>query len=694
MNKWVVHKPDRNAVAELSTAGGIAPIAAAVLISNGCDNIEKARAFFGDGSISDPFLIKDMEKAVETINKMAFTDGKKVCIYGDYDCDGVCSSAILYTFLFSNGADVFCHINSRDEGFGLNAGVIEKLRDAGTELIITVDNGISAIHEAELIQRLGMTLVVTDHHTPGAILPVAAAVVCPHRQDETAPFREYCGCGVALMLIAAMMDGDTHAALEEFSDITALATIADMVPLTGDNRTIVTMGLHYLEHTENPGLKALISESGIKPPFTPSHMGFTIGPRINAAGRLGHAKSAFELLTFDVAGEFTGENTEEFAGVNVGADTDSAVTRLAKELCDINTKRKTIENDALSAAETIFDEHPEYYADSVLCLYIPNVNHGVVGLVAGRLLERFGKPVFVMTDEEDGELRGSARSLPGFSVYEALRFAGDALTKYGGHALAGGFSLHIEHLPNLRDALRRYAEKYTTALPVAVKNVCMELSPADLTLQNARALTSLSPFGQGFEEPLFLIRGAVLSDLLPLSDGKHTRLKFRYGNTPLSAVCFGKSPAVLGFYAGETVDFICTFGSSVWNENVNIDLKIADIRLSGLHQQRALNALALYEAWLSGKTTDERILEMVRPEREDFTLIYKQLMLEPIRPFRIDLLCERNFQRINPFKLKIILSVFSEAGLVTIDHWNGMVSSNLNPEKADLFATATMKKLI
>jgi single-stranded-DNA-specific exonuclease len=667
MKQWIINTPDEQKAAALSEETGLSPLAAEVLMSNGCGETAAVQEFFGDGKLSDPFLITGMKEAADAVNLYAFARQEKICVYGDYDCDGVCASVVLYTFLISNGADVICHINSREQGFGLNADVIKELAENGVKLIITVDNGIAALEEADLIRELGMEAVITDHHEPGENLPTALAVVNPHRDSEI--FNEYCGCGVALMLVAALMTRDTEdgvmTALEGFADLAALATVADMVPLVGENRLIVSRGLESFAYTENPGLVALIKVAGIKPPFTTTHMGFAIAPRINAAGRLAHAKLAFDLLTCEDA-----EKAEE----------------LARQIDNLNTERKTIESEVLAAAIQAYNDNPEFSYKRILCINLKNANHGVIGLAAGKLTEHTGKPAFLMTDDGEDYLRGSARSVPGCNVFEALTYCKDFLTKFGGHALAGGFSLGKSDFPRFAAALEEFAAKQKPLPPGSV-TVCKRLLPHEITIDNARSMGELEPFGQGFPQPIFLINGAVINAVTPSADGKHTKLTLKYDQTSISTVKFGVSPENFNYKTGDKIDILTYFGVREFGGRDYLNFKLCDMRLSGIPQQKMLNAALSYESWRRNEYSGS--LDSVKPSREDFAVIYRQL---PDTAVFIDSLYERNKDSMNYFKLRVILDAFCEAGLVNIDLWDKSVIKHANPAKAVLETTATMKR--
>ena len=298
MKKWIVNNPDPKTASELVRGSDLHPLCAEVLAARGISTVSEAAEMLGTENLSDPFLLKDMREAAEAINE-AIEEFTPICIYGDYDCDGITSTVMLFSYLECMGANVSYYIPERCEGYGLSSAAVRTLAAQGTELIITVDNGVSAFDEAELIYELGMKLIITDHHQTGETLPRAEAVVNPHRSDCHSPFKQLCGAGVVLKLIAAMEGGDYDAALNEYGELAAIGTIADVVTLTGENRYIVKYGLYLLENSERPGINALINQSRLKSPLNSTSVAFGLAPRINASGRFGSPSYAARLLLTD-----------------------------------------------------------------------------------------------------------------------------------------------------------------------------------------------------------------------------------------------------------------------------------------------------------------------------------------------------------------------------------------------------------
>jgi len=668
MKKWTVGKPDINSANRLAEMGGLPPLCARVLVSRGIDTVERAADLLGDGNgLSDPFLITDMRKAAETIIA-AVDEGKKICVYGDYDCDGITATAVLYSYLQCIGGDVSYYINLREEGYGLCADAVRRLAEQGTELIVTVDNGISALEEAALIKELGMELVITDHHQPPEILPEAAAVVDPHRADDCSPFKDLCGCGLALKLVAAMDGGSCESALEQFSDLAAIATVADVVPLKGENREIVRLGLKYLENTENAGLKALMDAAGIKLPVTATRAAFGLAPRINAAGRFASASEAAELLLCE--------------------DEDAAV-QMAARLNSLNEQRKKAETDIMEDIHQKVLNNKGILCKRVLFLYGENWHHGVIGIVASRLAERFGKPVFILS--EDGDFaRGSARSAEGFSVHKALAACADCLVKFGGHTGAGGFTLKKEDVQRFDDALQKYASEEYTAAGVPL-HADMLLRPEELTVENVSALSALEPYGEGNPKPVFMLQGARLLEAVPLSEGRHTKLKLTYGNIGVYGLMFGTKTSEFPYKPGDMLDIMASAEINSYNGRTSVNLRIEDCRRSGVSQKKYFAAKEAYERYKRGEGADSSLVSRIVPDRNDLAAVYKAVPAEGV--LFDDAYFELQSESMNYCKFRFALDIFEELGLVRTDPAAEKAERIPVQKKADLESSVLLTEL-
>lgn len=664
MKKWIIGKPDDAASAELAKQCGLSPLCSSVLVSRGINSVQKACDFFNfrkDNSqpaLSDPFLTKDMKAAADAVLE-AIDSGEYICVYGDYDCDGITATTILYSYLECLGANVRYYINMRSDGYGLCEKGIRELAGDGVQLIVTVDNGISAVNEVKLANELGMKVVVTDHHQPGETLPDALAVVDPHRIDCTSLYKDLCGCAVALKLIAAMDGGDYSAALEQFSDFAALATIADVVPLTGENRFIVENGLHYLRNTENLGLQALMKKANVKDRLSSVDVSFSLIPRINASGRFGSASDAVELFL---------------------TDDEQRAEELADKLDRLNSERKAAEEQILASIEESISASPEILYDRVLVIYGEGWHHGVIGIVAARLVERFGKPVFLLSDDGD-EARGSARSVEGFSIYEALAACGDHLTKFGGHVGAGGFSLLKENIGKFKEAMQNFAAAHYPAPPVYTIRADKVILPNELSLDAISSLSSLEPFGEGSRQPIFLIRKAVLTDIVPLSGGIHTKLRLNYGGTMLEGLLFGTKAEDILYRKGDTLDMLASFSINVFNGRKSVSMRIADMRSSNVSQLKYFNAKAAYEQFRRGEGIEPALAKRALPTRDELILIYRTIGKFGV--ISSDELFGRLDENVISYcKLRIAVDIFAELGFITYEIWSDRITFIKDPPKA------------
>lgn len=673
MKKWQIASPDKNIADTLSKNGGISMLCAEVLASRGIKTLEEAAGLLNCDGLSDPFILKDMQIAADVINQ-AIDQGTPICIYGDYDCDGVMATVILYSYLMELGVDVTYYIPEREEGYGMNEAAIRKLKEEGTDLIITVDNGITALKEAELIYELGMRLVVTDHHQTLDELPRAEAVVDPHRSDCPSPYKKYCGAAIALMLVAALDGGDYTIAMEAFSELAAIATVADVVELSGENRFLVQRGLMYLANTERPGLISLMEKSGVLgKKLTSTSLAFSIAPRINAAGRFGSPSRAVRLLL---------------------AEDPEDAERLAEELEKCNRERKEEEENILKEVQKQIEKQPCLLSERVLVFAGNGWHHGVIGIVAARLQERFGKPVFMITIEENGA-RGSARSFGEFSVFGCLNACKQYLTKYGGHPGAGGFSLEKESIPEFIKAVAKYSAENFPEMPVMTEKADKLLLPGDMTAENIGGLSILEPVGAGNPSPVFAICHAVLKELVPLSGGVHAKMKLIYGTMAIEALLFRTAPENVNLKCEEMCDLLVSAGLNTFNGRTSLSLIVQDYRRSGVKQAKYFSALSAYEKYVRGEELSKAYYAAITPEREELVAVYKNITSNAAG---IDSLFMRmQSVGMNYCKLRIALDIFSELGLVYIDAYNGTikklpVSGSVNLEDSARLCELRKKK--
>lgn len=673
MKKWTVSSPDRKIVSALTlgSGGSISPLAAAVLASRGytdCNSVSSEFSVSAD-ELSDPFLINDMQSAADTINE-AIDSGEKICVYGDYDCDGIMASVMLYSYLYEAGADVEYYIPERSEGYGLNAGAVRKIADGGVGLIITVDNGISAISEAELVYECGMKLVITDHHQPGEILPRAEAVVDLHRSDCFVPFKELCGAGVVLKLIAALDGGDYTMALEQFGDLAAIATVADIVSLKNENRFIVNYGMNLIENSDRPAICALKAVSGLEDKKIDTvSIGFNIAPRINASGRFGSPSTAVKLFL---------------------SEDDAEITNLAAELNELNSQRKNKEAEIMKEICAMIDADPMMIRERVIFICGKNWHHGVIGIVASRVSEMFGKPAFIAS-ESDGEIRGSARSFGEFSVFGALSACSDSLEKFGGHPGAGGFTIRNGMTDEFNRLLRKYAIENHKIMPVMTIRADAPITAAELDIQYVRGLSFLEPFGAGNEKPLFYIESAVVTDITPLSGGTHTKLRLKIGYVETDALLFRTAPDSLMVNKGDMCSLIVSVGINSFRGNESISMVVKDYRSCNVVQSKVFAAASAFEAFLRGEKLPDNYYPSMYPTREETAEIYKQITAAGISA---DLLSSRiRIPSLNQCKFLVALEAMRELGLISYSSAEDSYRRNPVSRRVDLQSAPILGKL-
>ncbi|MDL2233311.1 single-stranded-DNA-specific exonuclease RecJ [Ruminococcaceae bacterium OttesenSCG-928-L11] len=606
IKRWKLPQTDGDAVKNLARETGYPEIVCAVLHARGIADPAAIEAFLsGSDQLDSPYDMIDMDKAVARI-RLALERGEKIAVYGDYDCDGITSTTLLMRYLQSVGADCLYYVPSREkEGYGLNKKAVDSLYGREVGLIVTVDNGISAHEEIAYAATLGIDVVVTDHHTPRDTLPDAAAVVNPHRVDCPSRFKELAGVGVAFKLICALEEADGSELLEYYSDIVALGTIADVMPLVDENRTIVRHGLARIAETDNIGIQALIRVSGLSGrTITGESAAFGIIPRINASGRMGSVDSTIELLLTDDAA-FAGDTAER---VNTQ-----------------NSQRKKIEEDILAQIEEQLRSDPTQLAKRLLILCGHGWHHGVVGIVASKLMERYSRPVILISIEESGMARGSGRSLPGFDLIEAITACSGTLTQYGGHTLAAGLSLRGEDIPVFAAEMERWAAVHYPVMPVTEYKVDCALTPQELAIGHIRLLDVLEPFGAANEQPSFLLPAMRIEGIYPTSDGKHVRIRFQFGNHMFYAVYFRMTARELPFSQGDVVDVLAAVTVGEWNNAPQLSVRIKDIRPCGLDQERAILEEARYRNHLRGEYGGDCDKEAIVPNRGEIAVVYRYI---------------------------------------------------------------------
>lgn len=660
--KWKISEYDKELASQIAEKCDLDPFAALLLVSRGIHSAEDAEDFFSDeAEFVDPFSLKDMDLAVARIHK-ALEEGERIAVYGDYDADGVTATSLVYSYLESQEADVFYYVPDREkEGYGLHVESIDKLKESGAKLIITVDNGVSAVEESKYIKTLGMDLIITDHHQVGDVLPEAVAVINPHRPDCPSEFKEWAGVGVAFKLISALEDSFGDELLEEYGDLVAIGTVADVVPLVGENRRLVKYGLSVIENAGRPGVRALMDIVGNNGnELTAARLAFTICPRMNAAGRLGSAERAIHLILED----------------------DAEVARqLAQELNCTNQDRQDIEQEILLAAEKQISENPKMRYDRVLVVAGENWHGGVIGIVASRLLEKYGKPTLVISI--DGEnAKGSGRSIEGFSLYDALKSCSSELTRFGGHKMAAGFSLESSKINDFRNAVNKYAADFGE-MPHLTVNLDCRLNPAYINLELLDTLNRLEPFGAGNPQPMFCLSHMEIKQISPVGGGKHLRLELFRKGTTIRAMKFGVSAAAFPYVVGDVVDLAVRLDRNEYGGTVSVSVFISEIRLSYQDEDELLKTERIYEKYKRGEQLSSEEADKSLPPREMMAEVYRFLRSAGGWSGGAEMLCCRlKTAKGNVCRTKIALEAMRELKLIYSE--NGHIMLPKQTQKVQL----------
>lgn len=606
LRKWEVRPLDKERAAAFAQTYGVPFFLAMLMNIRGLDDAAHLREFLGEGEpLSDPFLLKDMDKAAARITR-AVDNMEKIAVYGDYDADGVTSTAMLYSYLETRGADVIFYIPQREgEGYGMNMGAVEYLKKQGVSLIVTVDNGISSVQEVARANELGIDVVVTDHHRPQEILPDAVAVVDAYRPDDTSPYKHFSGVGIAFKLLMALEDGagDVEDLLEAYSDLAAIGTIGDIVPLTGENRTLIRAGLERLSQSDRPGVQALLENAGIAgKALTSTNVAFTLVPRINATGRMGAPERAVRLLI---------SGYEEEAEV------------LSEEICADNEERRRVEEEIAEAAFADI-EAKGYMKDRVVVVDGENWHHGVIGIVASRVTERCGKPCMIISRGET-EAKGSGRSIEGFSMFEAICACGDLLIKFGGHPMAAGITLKPENIEAFRKRINQYAAEHFPQMPTQTVTLDCKLNPAALSVSMAQSLTQLEPFGNGNPQPVFGLFNMELSNVTPVGGGGHLRLTLEKNGAVITAMRFNTKPEELPYHIGDKIDLAVQLEAREFRGQPSLTVIVRDMKFAAFNTEKNIASLASFEKWQRGEVLSAEDKNRLYPDRACLAAIYRAL---------------------------------------------------------------------
>ena len=632
-------------------AAGFSPITAALLCSRGYRDADAAREFLSCSyPLSSPFDLLDMDKAAARV-RLALQRREHIAVFGDYDVDGITATCLLTEYLRSRGGHVTSYIPARlEEGYGLNPLAIDTLKKQGVELIVTVDCGITANQEAQLCKELGIDLVITDHHECKSELPQAAALVDPHRKDQPQPVTEMAGVGVAFKLAAAI-EGDQEKLLDQYCDFLCLGTVADVMPLTCENRTMVARGLRALANPKRVGIAALMAECAVqKGPVTAGTIGYTLAPRINAAGRMGEVHVATELfLTHDAA----------------------RAVELAGTLCRLNRKRQEIEGSIYQSAVAML---PPGRPPQAIVLADESWHQGVVGIVASRMAEEYSCPTFLICLDGD-KGKASSRSYGGFNLFRSLEQLSGLLESYGGHELAAGFTIRRACIEPFREKMLQLCSSFrqSDACSTALAIDC-EIPPELLTIENIQALDELEPCGAGCPRPILCMRGLQVTELTEVGGGKHLRLRLSKGPFTWGAIFFSTNAQRAAVAQGDVVDIAFTPQINEYRSMRSVQLNLVDIRPDKAFREAQGHDRVVYRKHLSGGELSCDEADSLLPARQDFVAVWRYLAA-----FSQDgTLCEelgclsRKISRcaklpLSAGKTRICLDVLAEQGLVQLE---------------------------
>ena len=672
---WNVTKPEASAVNALAS-GGFNPLTAMILAARGMDDAASAKEFLDcDRQMIDPFLMTDMDLAEARVRK-ALQHGEKIAVFGDYDVDGITATCLLTSFLRSMGGNVISYIPGRlEEGYGLNPIAIRQLHAEGVKLIVTVDCGITAVEEAQLCKQLGIDLVITDHHECKEQLPEAVAVVDPHRPDGGYPHKNLSGVGVAFKLAAAL-SGNQMGVLRNYADMVCLGTVADVMPLVGENRVFVARGLELLRHTHRPGIAALMKESGCESDnVNATSIGFMLAPRINAAGRMGQIELAVDLFLTD--------------------DEDKA-TYLAQSLCELNRQRQQVESDIYRQAVQML---PTGSTPEAIVLADERWHQGVVGIVASRIAEEYCCPTFLICLDGDHG-KASSRSFGGFNLFQALKNHSHLLESYGGHELAAGFTIHRSQIDAFREAVCRDARQYyAESGQRTVLDIDCAVTADLLSVGSIDALSALEPCGNGCPKPVLMLEKLVVDRLALVGNSRHMRLRLKQGHHMLGAICFCATTDTFPIQPGDIVDVAFQPQVNEFRGVRSVQLNVQDIRP---HCPAPCDAEdGAYRRLKKGCANREDCSKLL-PDRTLLAAVWKYLVSTGSNTIKEGPVClcrkivRRSGMAMDLGQMLTCLDIFADVALLQLErrHKDLIITLSAPGQKADLSSSATMQSLL
>ena len=671
---WNIGQPRVDSVNSL-VAGGYAPLVAMVLAARGMDRLQQAKDYLDcQGRLVDPMCMRDMDKAARRVQQ-ALDRGEKIAVFGDYDVDGITATCLLTDFLRSRGGNCVPYIPGRlEEGYGLNPIAIRQLHSEGVRLIITVDCGITAVEEAQFCARLGIDLVITDHHECKEALPDAVAVVDPHRIDCAYPHKDLSGVGVAFKLAGALC-ANQELVLKEYADLVCLGTVADVMPLQGENRVFVSRGLEALRNTQRAGILALLEHAGCqKQSLTASSVGYVLAPRINAAGRMGQIQLAIDL--------FLSSNPQK-------------ARQAAHDLCELNKQRQAVEAEIYAQAVEML---PGEKTPDAIVLADETWHQGVVGIVASRIAEEYCCPTFLICLDGDHG-KASSRSYGGFNLFSSLTKLSGLLESYGGHELAAGFTIGREQIPAFREEIGKLARAYYDAdTPRTVLSADCAIMPEMLTIPNIESLDQLEPCGNGCPKPVLVMQAMTVDRINQVGGGRHMRLRLHCGRHSLQGIWFGTNAQSASIAPGDVVDVAFVPQINEFRGERSVQMNVLDIRPSC--KAECSMDTAAYRALQTGTISSCAAREL-EPDRNTLAMVWRYLAAAPGGELTENPECllrkivRQTEMPLNLGKLLTCLDVFADVGLLQLQWSHKNITVRLVPaqEKADLSQSRTMQRL-
>ena len=668
LRKWVVQRGGKETALEMAEELGINNFLALLAVHRGFTDAFELESFLSDDyDPEDPFNLTDMDRAAARIER-AIENHEKITVYGDYDCDGVTATAVLYSYLKNRGAPVDYYIPDRcTEGYGMNENAVRRIHERKTDLIVTVDNGVNAKKEIELAYELNMEVVVTDHHLPQGALPKAEAVVDPHREDDFSEASVLCGAGVAFKLIMALeKETDPEQLLLEYGALVALGTVGDIVPLRLENRAIVKRGLYCIETAPSLGLKALKNAAGIAKTLTASQLSFQLVPRINAAGRMGNAARAVELLL---------------------TDSPEKAEALADELNRENAERQAIGDRIFKEAVEKIDNE-RLFENDIIVVSGDDWHSGVIGIVAAKITEQYGKPSILLTGNDE-LLHGSGRSVEGFNLFLALTAAREETVTFGGHEQAAGVTIRRERLSAFRKLLNSYAKTLPEFIPKLT--VDCELAPGKITVELCDLVELLAPFGAENPVPVFLLSNMQITAVSPLKDGRFCKISVLGGGQNYTVLQFSQQYKDFPFVVGDFVDITFELLKNEFKGRLSLSLRAVEIRPAKFDDDVYFSSLSEYRQLDRGKISKDAALTLL-PCREEFAAVFTYLRRRPDATLQQIIFAN---SALSAGKISVILKALCSLNLTETVLNSGDIRYRIIPNaaKAELSSAEIIKKL-